>query len=260
MKTKGLARQVGAVNRLGKQTWRKLVSAGVLAGLFVAPSAQAFRLDMVQPHQTGYIGDTLIYEVWARDVTSPGSPPEIVSAFDIDIAYDPDILLYAPPVVFGSGVNLDDPRSLIVQQVDPSVLGKVNVREASLLDDASLYASQPDSFVLFSLAFTGIKLGTSPLSIGLNAIYGHSEQDNPCPPSCNPIPVELKPAPVTGAAATILEKPPLPPNGAPEPSMLALVGLGLLGLLVAPRNRAGRTWHAIGSGPESALRSGSDGV
>lgn len=260
MKTKGLARQAGAINRPGKQTWRKLISAGILAGLFVAPSVQAFRLDMVPADQTGYIGDTLIYEVWARDVTSPGSPPEIVSAFDIDIAYDPGILLYAPPVVFGSGVNLGDPLSWIVQQVDPSVSGKVNVSEASLLDDAALYAGQPNSFLLFSLAFTGIALGTDTLTIGVNAIYGHSEQDNPCPPSCNPIPVKLNPDPVTGASATILPKPPLPPNGAPEPSMLALVGLGLLGLLVAPRKRTGRMGHAIGSGPESALRSRSDGV
>lgn len=249
MKTKGLARQVGAINRPGKQTRRKLVLAGILAGLFVAPSAQAFRLDVVPAHQTGFIGDTLTYKVSARDVTSPGAPREIVSAFDIDIVYDPGILLYAPPVVFGSGVNLGDPFSSF-QLVSPG-LGKVNVSEASLLADAVLYAGQDNSLLLFSLAFTGIALGTSPLNISLTAIYGHSEQDKPCPPSCNPIPVELTPA-VTGGSATILPKPPLPPNGAPEPSMLALVGIGLLGLLAPPRNRAGRTRHAIGGRPESA--------
>ncbi len=250
MKTNDLIRQAGAINRSGEQTWRKLVLAGILAGLFVAPSAQAFRLDMVQAHQTGFIGDTLTYKVSARDVTSPGSPREIISAFDIDIVYDPGILRYAPSVVFGSDVNLGDPVSSF-QLVSPG-LGKVNVSEASLLADAALYAGQPDSFVLFSLTFTGIALATdSPLTIGVNAIYGHSEQDNPCPPSCNPIPVELTPA-VTGGSATILQKPSLPPNGAPEPTMLALVGIGLLGLLAAPRNRAGRTRHAIGGRPESA--------
>lgn len=80
--------------------------ARILAGLFVAPSPRLSVLTSSRKaHQTGFIGDTLTYKVSARDVTSPGSPREIISAFDIDMVYDPGILRYAPSVVFGSDVE-----------------------------------------------------------------------------------------------------------------------------------------------------------
>lgn len=66
---------------------RKLVLAGILAGLSTGQLAHALSLELSPTTQTRFVGQSLAYDLWVKDVR-----PEIVSAFDVDIAYRPSIL------------------------------------------------------------------------------------------------------------------------------------------------------------------------
>lgn len=199
---------------------RKLALAGILAGLFTAQSAQALVLEMNPLTQTKDIGQILSYDVWVK-----GVGPEIVTAYDIDIAYNTSILSLSS-VVFGNGLNLgNDSDSFQLKS------GTVNVNEVTLLADSVLAADQNDDFLLFKLDFKGLAAGTSSLTMTVNSMAGHSEPD---PIFDDLIPVALTPDSVVGASATI-RRPTQPPVGVPEPSVLALLGLGLLGMTLTRR-------------------------
>lgn len=197
---------------------RKLALAGVLAGLFATQSAQALPILEIDPStQTKDIGQILSYGVLVRGVGS-----EIVTAYDIDIAYNTSILSLNA-VVFGNGLNLGNSSDSF--QFNS---GTVNVNEVTFLADSVLAANQSDDFLLFRLDFKGLAVGTSNLTMTVNSMAGHSEPDL----FGDLIPVELiPPGPVGGASATVR------PNGTtiPEPSILALLGLGLLGMTLTRR-------------------------
>jgi hypothetical protein len=201
---------------------RKLVLAGMLAGLFAVQAAQALTLEMTPSTQTKDVGQALSYDVWVKSVGT-----EIVSAYDIDIAYNTGILSLNS-VLFGTGLNLGN----LADSIQFSS-GTVHVDEVTLLADAALLAGQADDFVLFTLAFTGIGAGTTNLQMTVNSMAGHSELDQ----FGDLIPVDLIPDSVTGASATIQSGIQQPP-GVPEPSILALLGLGVLGMMSTRRARA----------------------
>lgn len=197
---------------------RKLALAGVLAGLFATQSAQALLILEIDPTtQTKDIGQILSYDVWVKGVGS-----EIVTAYDIDIAYNTSILSLNA-VVFGNGLNLGNSSDSF--QFNS---GTVNVNEVTFLADNVLSAGQSNDFLLFKLDFKGLTAGTSNLTMTVNSMAGHSEPD---PIFGDLIPVALTPDSVVGASATVR------PNGTtiPEPSILALLGLGLLGMTLTRR-------------------------
>jgi hypothetical protein len=226
MKMNDLIGQAGAINRSGKQTWRELALAAILAGFSTSQLAHALSLELSPANWTGYVGQSFAYNLWVKGVR-----PEIVSAFNVDIAFSTRILGFSS-VTFGTGLNGGDPSNSLQFSLDNA--GSLNVSETSFLLDAELYSDQSSDFLLFTVAFTGLDEGTANLTITSNGIAGRSLEKAPCEPGkCKFLPVLLEPT-LVNASAIVQGK---PPPGVPEPSILALAGVGLLGVLLTRRGR-----------------------
>ena len=98
------------------------------------------------------------------DLFISGSPLK-VGSFDIDLSFDPAVLLPLS-ATFGPflGGTLDS--------ISASTLGttSINLFEVSLLSVASLNALQPASFIAATVSFTMVGDGTSPLNLTINSI------------------------------------------------------------------------------------------
>lgn len=100
-------------------------------------------------------GDSVAVDVV---ITDRGS--DIVSAYDVDIAYDASVLA-AIDVTFGG--LLGTPPSTSQQNFDLTNPGIVEIAEQSLLDEALLDVMQPDDFTLATITFDAIADGVSNL-------------------------------------------------------------------------------------------------
>ena len=78
---------------------RKYLLAAVLTALAAGQLAHAISVDISPAAQTSSVGEPLSYDVRVLNVGA-----EIVTGFDIDIAYDPS-LLGSASVAFGTGLN-----------------------------------------------------------------------------------------------------------------------------------------------------------
>ena len=154
-------------------------------------------------------------EAFTMDVVVSGlsAANEIVSAYDLNIAYDTSIL-NATGVSFGS--FLDD---LTYPSIQDSILinpGTINFAELSFLSDSELVLQQSDSFTLATLSFDAIMAGVSPVTFVADQVYG----------------IDVK-----GTYAKILTMDAVnamvtvnPAISVPEPNTLALMLIALLGL------------------------------
>ena len=142
------------------------------------------------------------------DIVISGMENYNLAAFDFDINYDDTILQFNSYVL---GDKLTDP---INGQDDWSLGdlggGVINLAELSLLFDLS---SQPDSFTLATVAFTGISLGTSLLEFS-NVILGDEWGES--------LSTELE----SGTIAAI-----------PEPATILLLVTGMAGFGVFSRKK-----------------------
>lgn len=103
------------------------------------------------------------------DVVVFGLAGEIVSAYDLDVLYDPGILA-ATGVIFTP--LLGDPSLFqVFNDFDLSVPGTVDFAQLSLLPDADLLALQAaGTFTLATIAFDASTAGVSTLEIVFDAL------------------------------------------------------------------------------------------
>jgi len=104
------------------------------------------------------------------DGLGAGIAPSL-GVYDIDVMFDPFVLSFVS-ATFGDGV-LGNQLDLFglgnVSFLTPST-GMVNLFELSLDTPADLNALQADAFVLASLSFSGLAVGTSSIGLSANAL------------------------------------------------------------------------------------------
>jgi hypothetical protein len=164
--------------------------------------------------QTVNLGSSL-----AVDVVATLGSNEIVSAYDLDLGYNP-LILNATGVTFGT--FLGAPLSIFSSNLSA---GLVDFAEVSFLNDSDLAALQPSAFTLATISFTAIGLGTSSLDIvnylnGVNDIKGLNNT------------IYLSPVLDQGSVTVTA-------SGVPIPGAVWLLGSGLMGLLGLKRKFLG---------------------
>jgi len=131
-------------------------------GIDAAPLSLSFEPAL----QARGVGESLVVDVVLEGL-DPANASELISAFDLDIVFDPTILAFAS-VTFGTslGTGFD-------QFSDASVSGAVqDVVQFSFLSDLELKALQPGtSITLFTIGFVGLAPGFSPLSFDTTTQY-----------------------------------------------------------------------------------------
>lgn len=142
---------------------------------------------------------------WDVDVVVDGLAGEIVSAYDIDVAYDAGQLSFVNWVF---SLNLGSP--LVDEILDASAPGLVDIYSVSLLGDGDLFTLQGgSSVVLGTLTFTGTDFSS------LAFVNWGPTND------------------VKGAGNRVI----IPGGQIPEPATYGLVGLALLAAGVARRRQ-----------------------
>lgn len=144
------------------------------AGVSVDHAGPCLGVAIDPPSQTVEVGQPVTVDILVTGLDATGVQ-EIVSAFDLDVRYDPAILELSG-ATFGIGLGNGTSSSL---QDSASTPGVVDLAEVSLLSDAALESMQPGSFRLATLSFNAIKKGTSPLTFvfdGVNDVKGSEAQ------------------------------------------------------------------------------------
>jgi len=141
----------------------------MMLGLLVLRPASAITLSFDPTSATLNPSDTLAVDIVVSDLGG-----EVVSAFDLDVSYDPSVLS-ATGVQFTN--NLGDPnlfQALVVS--DLSTPGIVDFAENSLITPF-LPAIQGDSVVIATLSFLAIGIGVSELLFVPDTVPQVSGQD-----------------------------------------------------------------------------------
>lgn len=140
----------------------------LIAGFFSPPSSQAITLGFGPASQYRHLGESFNVDIVISDLGS-----EIVSMFDLLVAYDSTILDSIPPHgTFGSFLNNGDPL-LSFQGIELSSPGVIRVIELSIITDEDFLAGfQQDSFVLASLSYNAIAEGASGLAFLPDPLFG----------------------------------------------------------------------------------------
>ena len=188
-------------------TIRSMV-ASVAFLLIGAGAAPAATIGFSPSPATVSLGDSLTLDIIISDLTG-----EVVSAYDLDVLYDPTVLA-ATSVSFGLLLG-DEFLFEVFNDFDLSTPGLVDLAQLSLLSDAALLLLQGgNSVVIGSIEFDAIGVGSSPLEFvfdSSNTVVGSGG-----------LPLDL--TVVAGSASVV-----------PEPSAALMFGVGSLIVPLAVR-------------------------
>ena len=144
-----------------------------LVALLWSIEGQAISIGFQPVSQSVVLGDSVLVDIVVSDLGG-----EIVSAYDLDIAYDAAILS-AVSVTFGPSLG-NEALFEVFSDFDLSMPGLVDLAQLSLLSDANLLLLQGgDSVVLATLEFATLEMGVTSLDFtfdmfndikGLNAL------------------------------------------------------------------------------------------
>lgn len=190
----------------------RLALAAFVAALGIAAApAAAIELSIVPGTQTANVGDGVLADIVISGLGDGAAPS--VGTFDLNVSFNPSILGFGS-LVFGTGLDVLGLGSL--QDFSLSS-GLLNLTELSLDSAADLDALQSTNFTLASLSFSVLASGATPLTLIINAL-GDANGD--------PLIVDQ-----LGAGQVLVQN----IGQVPEPSALALLGLGLLGIILRKR-------------------------
>ena len=159
-------------------------AALAFALLTVGFDAGAITISVVPDAQTVNAGDALSVDILISDL-APGSPPPggapSLSEFDIDLNFDPSVLLIDTTDSDGDtvidSVTLDPTGEMDLFGLgfnfvfaDLTAPNTLNLFDLSLDLPADLDLLQSSSFILASVNFTALSSGTSSLGISINTL------------------------------------------------------------------------------------------
>lgn len=188
---------------------------GAAAALTLSASAQALVIGFAPPAQNLFAGQTASVDLVLSGLTAQN---QIVSGFDIDVAYTGDPTVIFVDGVYGDGLGIVDIDT--ISFTPTATGGVVELFNSSFLSDADLGARQGDSVVLATLRFRSNVPITSQLSINYNPATDITGFQDPGSP--NVFPTQLIPGPADGSITWIQR------NGTPVPAP------GTLWLLALP--------------------------
>jgi hypothetical protein len=184
-----------------------------LTALLLAAPAQAVTIGFEPSTTVASVGDSFDIEVIVSDLGG-----EVVSAYDLDVRYDPGVL-GVDIAVLENALGLGGSEAFYGGSIAEP--GLIDLAGVSLLSDAELLALQGgDRVTLATIGFTKTGEGSTSLDFvfdALNDVKGSDAQI-------------LEVEAVPGAVA--------PPEAIPEPSAAATFGTGLLLTGWALRRRA----------------------
>lgn len=141
----------------------------VIMGLLHLGPASAVSLDFQPANSIVSLNDSFDVDVV---VSGLGSANEIVSAFDLDVVYDP-LVLSATDFQFTTNLGSLDPFDFEVFFADSFITpGRIDFAELSVLSDAELDSRQGDSVVLGTMTFEAIAVGVSSLVFDASTFPG----------------------------------------------------------------------------------------
>ena len=188
-------------------------------GLLQFSSASAISLNFVPSNQTVNLNQS-----FGVDVVVANLGNEIVSAFDLDVVYDP-LVLSATDFQFTTNLGSLDPFDFEIFFADSFITpGRIDFAELSLLSDAELDSRQGDSVVLGTMTFEAIAVGVSSLIFDPNTFPGIDIKGRDALRLLN---LDVGDGSVTVNAVAVI----------PLPGAAILMLTGLLGIGVASRKR-----------------------